>query len=82
MGISTGALAFPGDQGDRWGSATLDYRRCRSNQAKGAQKVDGSAPLLPLPRNPGISNSDDEIAAGLGRNHIGAGGVEWCRMVA
>jgi len=36
----------------------------RTNQAKGAQKVDGSAPLLPLPRNPGISNSDDEIAAG------------------
>jgi hypothetical protein len=47
----------------------------RSNQAKGAQKVDGSAPLLPLPRNPGISNSDDEIAAGLGREPPGAGGV-------
>jgi hypothetical protein len=36
--------------------------------SKGAQTGDGSAPLFPFPpRTPGISNSDDEIAAGLGR---------------
>jgi hypothetical protein len=67
--FSTGALAFPGEEGTLGERRSRLYALCgfRSNQAKGAQKVDGSAPLLPLPRNPGISNSDDEIAAGLGR---------------
>jgi hypothetical protein len=34
-------------------------------------------PFSASSRTPGISNSDDEIAAWLGRNRLGAGGVEW-----
>ena len=68
--LSTGALAFSRGSGGTLGNAAHDYKRFRSNQAKGAQKGDSSAPPLPVPlhlRKEKISNSDDEIAAGLGR---------------
>jgi hypothetical protein len=40
-------LAFSRGSRGCWGNAANDYK------AKGAQKVDDSAPLLPLPRTPG-----------------------------
>jgi hypothetical protein len=71
--ISSGALAFPGVRGDCWGNAGHDYKRggIPFQPRKGAQKEWLCAPI-PLPKCPHtrkgkISNSDDEITAGLGR---------------
>src|SRR5262245_64220831 len=68
-------LAFPGDQGDCWGNATHII-------SKGAQNRDSSTPPFPPPKCPHtppeeeVSNSDDEIAACLGRvAHRGPGMV-------
>jgi hypothetical protein len=38
------------------------------------------SPGVPQTRKEKIGNNDDEIAAGLGRNRTGAGGVECCRV--
>jgi hypothetical protein len=83
----TGALAFPGDQGGSWGTplTIISAAVFRSNSSKkGRRRPDLCAPtpLLKCPhtRKEKISNSDDEIAAGLGRNRTKADGVEWCRL--
>jgi hypothetical protein len=57
--------------GGRWGERRLTYKR-RAPIAKGRSRASVSAPLLPLLKCPHtrkekISNSDDEIAAGLGQ---------------
>src|SRR5262249_12634812 len=57
--ISTGALAFPGDHGGVR-ERRPHYKRRALPIAKGRRTE--TAPLFPLA--PGISNSDDEIAAG------------------
>src|SRR5262245_45216617 len=61
-GISTGALAFSRGIGGSWGNAASHHKR-RTTHSKGAQNRD-CAPFPTFPLTPGISNSDDEIAAG------------------
>jgi len=65
QGNSTGALAFPGGVLGTLGERRSYYRRPELPTAKGRRT--GCAPFPLPPRTPGISNSDDKIAAGLGR---------------
>src|SRR5262245_53915925 len=65
----TGALAFPG-YGGRWGNAASHYKRRALPIAKGRSRVERFCAPAPLPKCPHtrkekISNSEDEIAAGL-----------------
>src|SRR5262245_50225487 len=71
--ISTGALAFPGT-GGVGGERRLTYKR-RAPIAKGRSRVERFCAPAPLPKCPHtrkekISNSDDEIAAGLGQEAL------------
>jgi hypothetical protein len=54
-------LAFPGYEGMLGGNAASHYKRRISHSKRGAERC---APLRFLPEPPGISNRDDEIAAG------------------
>ena len=60
-------LSVPG-VGGHWGNAADNYKRCTIFVLPIAKGRRMAAPLfrfLPQPPPPGISNSDDEIAAGL-----------------
>ena len=80
-------LSVPGESRGSWGERR-QYYKPRGNLFQSTKRGAGgrtSAPLLSFPKCPHtrkekIGNSDDKITAGLGRNRIGGGGVEWCRV--